>query len=156
MNIVIYIVNCPSCSAQAAAEMHPVGTKGTYREVLTKMGAKRIVCNACGFCQDVSQERADSYDLWYASEFKRQRLWAVNQEHLAFLISWFAGEISKEDLRIGDRALVEAFPKWMILDLLKCLRKMRDGNANKAVQRTGASRSAHRRNRRLVAAGSRR
>jgi hypothetical protein len=56
---------------------------------------------------------------------------------------------------------VEAFPKWMILaknraGILKCLSELSNKDANKTVQRTGASRSAHRTKRASSAAGSRR
>lgn len=109
--------------------MRAVGTTGTYRQPIIKLGAGRIVCGSCGFSREVSPEDSDAYELWYTTNFKRHRLWARNRRHLAFLISWFSGEISKAGLDVGDRSRVETFPKWMILaknraDILRCLHRM--------------------------------
>jgi len=138
-----YSVKCPKCSAKATAQMHPMGIRGTYREALTKLGARRIVCEACGFCREVPPGKSESYELWYATYFKGRRLWARNSRHLAFLISWLSGNRSKAGLSIGNRAMVEAFPKWMILaknraGILKCLSEMRDEVPNNTTQRKGA------------------
>jgi len=149
MDIVDYSVKCPKCSGEATAKMRAVGIKGTYREPLIKRGAGRIVCRACGLCQEVPPEKWDSYELWYATTFKGHRLWACNREHLLFLISWFSGEISRADLGLGDRAIVEAFQEWMILaknraGLLKSLNRMAGINTNKAIQRRRANLSPRR------------
>src|SRR5215831_14568980 len=134
-----YIVKCPDCSARAVAQMHVVGRKGTYREVLTKLGARRVVCHACGCARNVPAEKSDAYALWYSTTFKGHRLWAVNRIHLAFLMSWLSGEIREGDLGVGDRAMVEAFPKWMVLrknraGILRCLKKMIDRDIKKTVR----------------------
>jgi hypothetical protein len=143
MNGVVYSVKCPKCSAEATAQMRAVGTTGTYREAMIKLGAARIVCKACGFIDEVPREKSDSYELWYATSYKGHRLWARNRKHLTFLISWFSGEISKTDLRIGNRAMVETFPRWMILaknrpGLLKSLNRMAAIDTNKTVRRGNA------------------
>ena len=158
MSDIIYIIKCPKCSARAVAHMHPNGKTGSYREVFIKMGMRRIVCEACGFFREVPPEESDDYELWYATDFRGQRLWARNRRHLAFLTSWISGNRSRA---AADRSSVEAFPKWMILaknraGILKCLRDLSNKDANKTVQRTGASRSAHRKKRASSAAGSRR
>jgi len=128
-NSVSFSIKCPKCSAQATAKMRSVGRTSTYREVMIKLGVGRIVCRACGLAREVPLERANAYELWYATTFKGHRLWANNRRHLAFLISWFSSEISKADLGIGDRRMVEAFPKWMVLGknrggILRCLKRM--------------------------------
>jgi hypothetical protein len=115
MSATKYSVKCPKCSGQAVAQMSCVGSKGTYRELLGKLGGKRIVCDACGFSQETPPDKCDDYELWYATDFRGKRLWAVNRKHLSFLISWLSGEIEKSDLSRADRALVETLPKWMIL-----------------------------------------
>jgi len=145
MHSVHYSVKCPKCSAKATAQMHPMGIRGTYREALTKLGARRIVCEACGFCREVPPGKSESYELWYAAYFKGRRLWARNSRHLAFLISWLSGNRSKAGLSIGDRAMAEAFPKWMILaknraGILKCLREMQGELPNNTTQRMETSR----------------
>ncbi len=96
---------------------------------MTKLGASRITCGACGFCREISAEEGNSYELWYTTEFRGHRLWAFNREHLAFLIAWFSGAIKKADLGAGGRGMVETLPKWMILakhrdDLLKAFHQM--------------------------------
>jgi len=111
--------------------MTRVGVSGTYREAVTRVGVMRIVCDACGFTRKVPPEEARNYELWYATGFRRQRLWAVNREHLEFLIAWFSNEIGSDDLSVGNRAMVEAFPKWMVLaknreEILKRLQTLRD------------------------------
>jgi hypothetical protein len=158
MSDVIYIINCPKCSARAVAHMHPSGKTGSYREVFIKMGVRRIVCEACGFFREVPLGESDDYELWYATDFKGHRLWARNRRHLALLTSWISGNRSRT---AADRSSVEAFPKWMILaknraGILKCLSELSNKDANKTVQRTGASRSTHGTKRASSAAGSRR
>jgi hypothetical protein len=154
----IYIIKCPKCSARAVAHMQPSGKRGSYREVFIKMGARRIVCEACGFFKEVPLQESDDYELWYAANFKGHRLWARNRRHLAFLTSWISGNRSRA---AADRSAVEDFPKWIILaknraGILKCLSELSNKDANKTVQRTRASRSAHRTKRASSAAGSRR
>lgn len=161
MNSVAYSIKCPRCSQEATAQMRPGGTKRTYREVLVKMVASRITCRTCGFSKVVPPNDSDAYELWYATTFKGHRLWAHNRQHLVFLISWFSGEIREQDVSVGDRAVVESFPKWMILGqhrsaILKCLNQMLTRDANKRLQRTGASRLARVGNRTSPAAGCRR
>jgi hypothetical protein len=155
---VVYSIKCPKCLGRATAHMHPNGTRGSYREVFTKMSAKRIVCESCRFFRDVPPDESDDYELWYATYFRGHRLWARNRKHLAFLTCWISGNRSRS---AADRSSVEDFPKWMILaknraGILKCLSELSNKNANKTVQRTGASRSARRTNRTSSAAGSRR
>ena len=140
MKSVSYSVKCPKCSAEAAAKMRPVGIGGSYREPRNKLGAGRIVCGNCGLSQEVSAEKSGAYELWYATSFKKHRLWARNRRHLQFLISWFSGEIRKGDFGIGDRDMVECFPKWMILAknraaILKSLSEMAGINTSKPVRR---------------------
>jgi hypothetical protein len=161
MNSVIYSVKCPKCSAEAAARMCPTDERRGYREPIIKLAAERILCGACGFSREVPAEKGDFYELWYAATFRGHRLWARNRRHLVFLISWFSGEISKADLGIGDRDMVESFPRWMMSaknrpGVLKTLHRLAGMNANKKVQRTGASRSARSRIRTPLAAASRR
>lgn len=158
MNNLTYIIKCPKCSARAVAHMYPTGKTGSYREVFIKMGARRIVCEACGFFRDVPPDESDDYELWYVTDFKGHRLWASNRRHLAFLASWISGSRSRS---AADRSAVEAFPKWMILaknraGLLKRLRDLSDKNANQTRQRTAASRSANTTKRASSEAGSRR
>lgn len=153
-----YTIKCPKCSGRAVAHMHPNGKRGSYREVFIKMGARRIVCDVCGFFRDVPPEESDDYELWYAAYFRGHRLWARNRRHLAFLISWISGNRSRS---AAERSSVEDFPKWMILakyraGILKCLSELSNKDGSKRVQRMGASRSVHRTKRSSSAAGSRR
>ncbi len=92
--------------------MRPNGTTGSYREVFVKMGARRIVCEACGFFRDVPINESNDFELWYATDFKGHRLWARNRRHLVFLTSWISGNRLRN---AADRSAVEDFPKWMIL-----------------------------------------
>lgn len=147
MNSITYSVKCPKCSAEAAARMRPTGERGGFREPTVKLGAGRILCGSCGFCQEVPPEESGNYELWYATTFKGYRLWACNRRHLAFLISWFSGELSKADLGIGDRDMVESFPRWMIsaknrAGLLRSLNRLAGLNANQSRQPTPGGRLA--------------
>jgi hypothetical protein len=110
-----YAIKCPKCSAKAVAEMQPAGIKGTYREPTVKLGVRRLVCESCGLSKDVSARDSERFELWYATQFRGHRLWAVNHEQLSFLIGWLSGIGRKADLKLGERALVEALPKWMLL-----------------------------------------
>jgi hypothetical protein len=130
--------------------MHLTGERGRggSREPTLELGVGRILCGACGLCREVPAKESGDYELWYVTTFRGHRLWARNRRHLAFLISWFAGEILKTDLSIGDRDIVESFPKWMIsaknrAGLLRSLNRLAGIDANK-------------KNRTPLAAGSRR
>ena len=145
MNSVTYSVKCPKCSAEAAARMRATGEREGYREPKIKLEAGRILCGTCGFCHEVPAEESAMYELWYVTTFRGHRLWARNRRHLAFLISWFTGAVSKAALGIGDRDMVESFPKWMIsaknrAGLLRSLNRLAGINAN-ALQRTRPSRT---------------
>lgn len=107
--------------------MKRVGIKGTYREPTVKLGVRRVVCKVCGFAQDAPSARESEYELWYATEFSGHRLWAVNREHLSFLISWFSGDEKSAELNVGDKSMVEVLPKWMLKNkqaVLNCLKRM--------------------------------
>jgi hypothetical protein len=126
-----YSVKCPKCSAHAIGHMRPAGIKGTYREAFIKLGIARLTCAACAWSEDVPPERADAYELWFATEFKGNRLWAVNRQHLEFLIDWLSGERPRVAKRWSNHTDVETLPKWMILaknrpGVLKALSKLRD------------------------------
>jgi hypothetical protein len=151
MSNVVYNVKCPKCSAKATARMHATGTAGTYREPMIKLGARLIVCDACGFFWKVPLDKSDSYELWYVTNFKGHRLWACNNRHLFFLISWISGDRSKiVQLGIANRARMESLPKWMLLAknrvaILKRLRSMAGEGAKKPNRRTKEERFADRR-----------
>ena len=124
-----YAIKCPECAAKATAKMRESGIKGTYREVTVRTEVHRIVCHACGLLMEVPEGKAENYELWYAKTFRGHRVWAVNQEHLEFLIAWLSGTVAESDLTIADRAMVECLPKWMVAaknrpGVLKCLRQM--------------------------------
>jgi hypothetical protein len=158
MGDVTYIIKRPKCSGRAVAHMRPNGQTSSYREIFIKIGVRRIVCEACGFFREVPPEESDDYELWYTTDFKGNRLWARNRRHLVFLTSWISGNRSRA---AADRSAVEHFPRWMILaknraGILKCLSELSNKDANETVQRTGASRSAHRTKRPPLAAASRR
>lgn len=141
--------------------MRPTGELGGFREPKIKLGAGRILCSTCGFSHEVPAEQSANYELWYVTTFKGHRLWARNRRHLAFLISWFTGELSKADLGFGDRDMVGSFPRWMIsaknrAGLLRSLNRLAGINDRKAVKRTGTGHSTRRKNRTPLAAGSRR
>jgi hypothetical protein len=161
MNNVTYSVKCPNCSKEAAAQMRPTGERGGFREPTLELGAGRILCRSCGFAREVPPQESGGYELWYATTFRGHRLWACNRKHLSFLIAWFSGDLRKADLGIGDRDIVESFPRWMISaknrpGVLRSLHRLAGINANNTVQQTGASRSGRSRNRMPLAAGSRR
>jgi len=117
--------------------MKPLGITGTYREPISKMGVCRIICEDCGLSKKVPAQDAEDFELWYATNFRGNRIWAVNRKHLSLLIAFFSGKIRKADFRtagfgdyhFGTRVMVESFPKWMVLaknraGILKCLTKM--------------------------------
>lgn len=121
-----YAVRCPKCQAQAVASMARVGTKGTYREVLVKLGAARITCRHCGFSREGGVEHQDDYELWFAADFRGHRLWATNREHLDALIEWLDRGVTERGIA---GAYLEALPKWLRagknrLALLERLRRL--------------------------------
>lgn len=107
-----YAVRCPKCQAQAVASMVPVGTKGTYREVLVKLGAARITCRHCGSSREGGVDQQDDYELWYVTDFRGHRLWAANREQLDALIEWLERGGERER-GIAEGAYLEALPKWL-------------------------------------------
>ena len=126
-----YAVRCPKCRAQAVASMVRVGTKGTYREVLVKLGAARITCRHCGFSREGGVDHQDDYELWYVTGFRGHRLWATNREQLDALIEWLN---RGETPRGIEGACLEALPKWLRagknrLALLERLRRLQRDEA---------------------------
>lgn len=118
--------------------MKPIGIKGSHREVTSKMGISRLICEECGLSRNVPAKETEDFEFWYAANFRGNRIWAVNKEHLSLLIDLFSGKIRKTAFRrassvehshFGTRVMVESFPKWMVLaknrhGILKCLTKM--------------------------------
>lgn len=130
--LVEYSIKCPRCFGKASALMEALGLKGTYREVLTRLGATKLICKACGMGKEISIENAYNYELWYVTSFKGHRLWANNKQHVLFLISWLEG---KADLTIADKAMIAAFPKWLVLgknkkEILHCLYQLIEQDEN--------------------------
>lgn len=138
MSATIYFVKCPKCSAKANAKMSAIGSAGTYREAKQKMGVQQISCTFCGFSKTIPDAQSSVFELWFVSEFRGERMWAVNREHLTALISWLSGDRSKRNLKWWIRAEVEVYPKWMILaknraGVLKCLRKLLEDDTQEKI-----------------------
>lgn len=125
----LYDVRCVRCRGRAVAHMAPSGRKGTYREVLVKLGAVRIVCSGCGYARDVPQPQEDAYELWYATSFQGERLWATNRTDLDRLINWVAAR-QRPRAPFPEGVTIEALPKWLKARknraaILECLRRLR-------------------------------
>jgi len=117
------------CRRRAVAQMAPCGRKGTYREVLVKLGAVRISCPHCGYARDVPQGEEDAYELWYATSFQGERLWATNRADLDRLIAW-VGARQRPRAPFPEGVTIEALPKWLKAGknraaILECLRRLR-------------------------------
>lgn len=111
---VIYDVVCPGCGRRAWARMVPGRLAGTYREACRRMEARRIGCDHCGRARDVPAGRGEDYRLWFRADHKGHMIWATNEVHLDFLIAWLEGDLDPTRLGVGDRALVEVLPRWML------------------------------------------
>ncbi len=109
-----YDIKCPKCGVKAVARMKAHGTKGTYREATVHLVAERLLCPSCGFNRSASPEKPLEYDLWYKRQVRGNALWAVNLQHITFLIRWLSDAIPPSELSAADRAYVETLPKWMI------------------------------------------
>ncbi|NOU27686.1 MAG: hypothetical protein HOO96_07270 [Polyangiaceae bacterium] len=126
----LYDVRCVRCSCRAVAHMAPSGRTGTYREVLVKLGAVRISCPHCGYARDVPQREEDAYELWYATSFQGERLWATNRADLDRLIAWVAAR-QRPRAVFPEGVTIETLPKWLKngknrAAILKCLRRLRE------------------------------
>jgi Zn ribbon nucleic-acid-binding protein len=113
----VALVHCPSCSAQAT--------------VRHQHGALRLTCVHCGFSQtatsgDCGRLSFESYEagrppfdarLWLEAECCRERLWALNERHLAYIADYVAELQRNREFPSpsGNRQLAYKFPKWMKL-----------------------------------------
>jgi hypothetical protein len=121
--ILLYKIKCPKCSAKADAVMTKSGIKGTYREPTANFIAKRIECKKCGLIRDKLDNKNLDFELWYKTDFKGHSLWAVNENHLDFLIGWLNGKMNSKDLGYIERAYAETLPKWIVTNKKKSRRR---------------------------------
>lgn len=123
-NDTIYIVQCPQCNKKAKAIMRLPGVlSGTYREARYRPKAKLIQCSNCSFIKELSDKNWNDYELWYKTKLSGHSLWAVNENHLNFMIEWFSQKIPKP-YKEYERYEVEVYPKWMIINKEKTLKKL--------------------------------
>ncbi|KNY30502.1 hypothetical protein Bccel_5782 [Pseudobacteroides cellulosolvens ATCC 35603 = DSM 2933] len=114
----------PKMQEKADAVMGGPGVPaGTYREPVHKLRAKLIQCNNCGLIKQLSDENWNDYELWYKTKLKGHSLWAVNEEVLDYMIEWFSQKILKPYDEF-ERSVVETYPKWMITNKDKTLKKL--------------------------------
>ena len=124
-NETIYKVKCPQCKKKAVAVMGGPGVlSGTYKEVSYRLKAKLIQCDNCGFIKQLSDANWNDYKLWYKTKLKGHSLWAVNDRHLDFMIAWFSQKILKPYSDLCESSEVEVYPKWMITNKDKTLKKL--------------------------------
>lgn len=118
-------MKCPQCKKKAETVMGGPGVRsGTYREAGYRLRAKLIQCNNCGFINQLSDANWNNYELWYKTKLKGHSLWAVNDSHLDFMITWFSQKILKPYADLSESSEVEVYPKWMITNKDKTLKKL--------------------------------
>lgn len=109
-----YDVKCPTCGSRASALMVGRGVRGTYRELLERMVAKSMSCLSCGSAWSEDGPAGLEIELWFKYSVDGHLVWANNETHLELLINWLSGALDRHELDPGDRAVVEALPKWRI------------------------------------------
>ncbi|MEU6858945.1 hypothetical protein AB0B28_08750 [Glycomyces sp. NPDC046736] len=102
---------------------------GTYR---TDLRLHRMVCRVCGWTKEPTIHHISKplprTRLWLETDFRGERLWAVNEQHLRFLEDYVAAGV--RETGSFNSTLASRLPAWIKSaknrdDLLKTLAKLR-------------------------------
>jgi ribosomal protein S27AE len=116
------VVMCPECNRYV----------GTYRSDLRVL---RLRCRGCGWVKEPTvsdswgkPKRQKWARLWLEVDFRGERLWAVNEEHLDFLESYVAAGV--RETSPFNSTIASRLPAWIKSgknreDLLRALAKLR-------------------------------
>jgi ribosomal protein S27E len=125
-------VECPRCSAKAT--------------VSRSDSSRRLVCTSCGLTRSADGGTAwpDGSEavvrdpwfgapLWFQGPCAGHTLWAVNEDHLAYIEHFIESDRSRDrsSSKLFNSALAEQFPKWMVQarnrpDVLKAISRFRE------------------------------
>ncbi|MBQ4531253.1 MAG: hypothetical protein IJA36_11725 [Lachnospiraceae bacterium] len=86
----------------------------------------------CGYYEQVQKgyESIFGLELWFLASFDGKPVWALNREHLAYLIEYVSAEL-REDPILGRRTQADELPTFMKLGknrdkLVKLLKQMQE------------------------------
>ena len=86
----------------------------------------------CGYYGQVKEgyESIFGLELWFLTSFDNKPIWALNREHLAYLIEYLSAEL-REDLVTGRRTQADELPTFMKLGknrdkIVKLLKQMQE------------------------------
>lgn len=115
-------IMCPDCD-------HYVGTNWSYKQV------QLILCHRCGWTKKANArrnwkvpKRQQPDRLWLETDFRGERLWAVNEQHLRFLEDYVAAGV--RETSSFNSTIASRLPAWIKSgknreDLLRALTKLR-------------------------------
>ena len=134
-----FLVRCPRCARCAVVAPLP-------RESRRAPVRARVVCDACGYAKDAPQPTtggADAVDwyfhlpLWLQAPCCGEVLWALNEQHLAFLEDYVRATL-REDIRpdqvsaiaIRNQTMASRLPGWIQSarnrdEILRCIDKLK-------------------------------
>lgn len=86
----------------------------------------------CGYYEQVKEgcESIFGLELWFLSSFDNKTIWALNREHLDYLIEYLSAEL-REDPILGRRTQADELPTFMKLGknrdkIVKLLKQMQE------------------------------
>lgn len=86
----------------------------------------------CGYYEQVKEgyESIFGLELWFLSSFDNKSIWALNREHLDYLIEYLGAEL-REDPVLGRRTQADELPTFMKLGknrdkIVKVLKQMQE------------------------------
>ncbi len=86
----------------------------------------------CGYYEQVQKgyESIFGLELWFLSSFDNKPVWALNREHLAYLVEYLSAEL-REDPILGRRTQADELPTFMKLGknsdkIVKLLKQMQE------------------------------
>ena len=110
-----YDVRCSECGSRATASMQRAGIRGSYRQPLPRVIAKRVTCVRCGSIRESETADGVPFELWFKAGFRGGRtIWFRDERHGEALLAWLEGDRERRSAPGPERAWLETLPKWML------------------------------------------
>lgn len=108
-------VACPYCGSVMAGKVQKYSDNSRY------WYAGGYIRNGC--------EPFFGYELWFLTEFKQKLIWALNREHLAYLIEYLSADLREKPISGAMRTEADQLPAFMKTAknrdrIIKCLETM--------------------------------
>ena len=107
-------VTCPYCGAAMAGEVHKTAEAYSYAAEITN-----------------GKEPYFGLELWFLTSFQGKLVWALNREHLAYLIGYLSADLREKPLGIPGKTQADHLPAFLKTAknrerIVKLLRKLQE------------------------------